>query len=148
MKPPLKGAFLFTMDSQKLVLAIDPGREKIGIAILDFKGNVLSRTILTFSEFISWYDKISSKYKFSEIAVGDGTGKEKIIDFLERKGTSYMLVNEKGSSEEARKLYFLENPPRGWRKFIPLSLLSPEKSFDDWQAVVIGRRFLKLFQRR
>ncbi len=134
------------MNSQKLILAIDPGREKIGIAILDLKGNVVFRAILSFSEFTSWYGKISSERKFLRVVVGSGTGKERIIDFLRQKEISYTLVDERGSSEEARRLYFCENPPRGWRRFIPLSLLFPEKGFDDWQAVVIGRRFLELIQ--
>lgn len=134
------------MNPRKLILAIDPGREKIGIAILDLKGNVVFKAILSFSEFTSWCGKISSECEFLRVAVGSGTGKERVIDFLRQKEISYTLVDERGSSEEARRLYFYENPPRGWRRFIPLSLLFPERSFDDWQAVVIGRRFLELIQ--
>jgi len=135
------------MNSQKLILAIDPGREKIGVAILGLDGNVVFRAIMSFSELTSWYDKINSECKFFRVAVGDGTGKEQVVDFLEQRTIPYTLVDERGSSEEARKLYFREHPPRGWRRLIPRSLLFPERSFDDWQAVVIGRRFLELIQR-
>jgi RNase H-fold protein (predicted Holliday junction resolvase) len=135
------------MNVQKLILAIDPGREKIGVAILDLGGNVVSKAIVSFSEFTSWCDKINAERKFFRVAVGDGTGKERVIDFLEQRTIPYTLVDERGSSEEARELYFREHPPRGWRRLIPRSLLFPERNFDDWQAVVIGRRLLELMQR-
>jgi len=64
------------------------------------------------------------------------------MKILEKMNLSFTLVDEHNSSEEARKLYFQAHPPRGWRKIVPLSFLYPDEAFDDWQAVVIGRRYL------
>ncbi|MBP5092751.1 MAG: resolvase, partial [Abditibacteriota bacterium] len=53
------------------------------------------------------------------------------------------LTNEWFSTMEGRKLYFKENPPRGWRRLIPTSLQTPPRSIDDYAAVVILKRHFK-----
>ncbi|MCX7730042.1 MAG: hypothetical protein N2205_02320 [Candidatus Caldatribacterium sp.] len=59
-------------------------------------------------------------------------------------GFQTYCVDEQGSSEEARRLYLEEKRVRGWKKVVVfLGFLLSSRSFDDWQAVVIGRRFLK-----
>ena len=52
-----------------------------------------------------------------------------------------VLVDEHHSSEEGRKRYFCDNPPIGWRRFLPRTLLFPERAYDDYVAVVLAERF-------
>ena len=53
------------------------------------------------------------------------------------------LVGEAYSTEEARSLYWQENPPKGWRRLVPLGLLVPPEPLDAYAAVVQVRRWLK-----
>jgi len=52
-------------------------------------------------------------------------------------------VEEAHSTEEARNLYWQENPPQGWRKLMPLGMLVPDVPLDAYAAVILVRRFLE-----
>ena len=101
------------------ILAIDPGREKTGIAILK-NSDVLEHKI-------------------------NGTSSKKKYDLLKREfiDRDIVLINEYRTTDEARKLYFQENPPKGWKKLIPLGMQVPPVPVDDYAAIVIGRKYLK-----
>lgn len=144
---PRKGVIgmVFVVDYQsgeEMILSIDPGREKVGMAILSLQGEVWYREILPEEEIEKKIQALKRKYGHFQVVVGNSTGKEKVLEILRKMGLSFTLVDERNSSEEARKLYFQAHPPRGWRKIVPLSFLYPDAAFDDWQAVVIGRRYL------
>jgi len=134
----------FTGDhqSEKTIFSIDPGREKVGVAILSLQGEVLFHNVLPEEEIEKEIKMLKKQYRPFQVVVGNSTGREKIMKILEKMNLSFTLVDEHNSSEEARKLYFQAHPPRGWRKIVPLSFLYPDEVFDDWQAVVIGRRYL------
>lgn len=132
--------------SEERIFAIDPGKDKLGIALLDEEGNILYKKIVTKNSLPEVFSLALSDKKNFTIVVGNSTGREFVVDFLREREIPYRLVNERGSSEEAKILYFKENPPRGIKKFFPASFLFPKEPFDDWQAVVIGRRFLRLKQ--
>ncbi|HSV32241.1 MAG TPA: hypothetical protein VLH40_09520 [Atribacteraceae bacterium] len=126
-----------------LILAIDPGREKIGLALVDSQGHTVFRTISREKDFTSHLVEISQRNPRLHAAVGNSTGREKIIKALRHLHIPYTLVDERNSSQEARTLFFREYPPRGLKKILPLSFLFPNIPFDDFQAVVIGHRFLE-----
>ncbi|MGC8778370.1 MAG: hypothetical protein ACP5Q4_06790, partial [Candidatus Caldatribacteriaceae bacterium] len=71
-------------------------------------------------------------------------GKEKVMEVLQEFNLEISLVDERYSSEEARELYFQERFSSFWRRVLPLSLFSPRRPYDDWQAVVIARRYLQI----
>ena len=125
---------------EEVILSIDPGKEKVGVAVLSSQGEVWFRKILTEEEVEEEIQILKKQYGYSQIVVGDSTGKEKILEILRKMGLAFALVDERNSSEEARKLYFRAHPPRGWERLFPFFLYP--MPFDDWQAVVIGRRYL------
>jgi hypothetical protein len=53
-----------------------------------------------------------------------------------------IVCDEAYSTEEARKLYWELNPPKGWRSLIPLGMLAPPVPLDAYAAVVLVRRYL------
>lgn len=128
----------------KYFLALDPGREKVGVAVLSFKGEVMWRGIVPVVELEGVIETLYTRFAFEESVVGDSTGKEKVTTILYQMGFKVSLVDERYSSEEARKLYFREGKLPWWKKLIPLSFLYPRGPYDDWQAVVIGRRYLEV----
>ncbi len=53
------------------------------------------------------------------------------------------IVDEKHTTEEARRLYWKNNPPRGLRKFLPTSMQVPPEPVDGIVAEILAMRFLK-----
>lgn len=126
------------------ILAIDPGREKTGIAILK-NSDVLEHKIINSEELVQIIKSLLEKYIIKTIVMGNGTSSKKKYDLLKREfiDRDIVLINEYRTTDEARKLYFHENPPKGWKKLIPLGMQVPPVPVDDYAAIVIGRKYLK-----
>lgn len=126
------------------ILAIDPGREKTGIAILK-NSDVLEHKIINSEELVQIIKSLLEKYIIKTIVMGNGTSSKKKYDLLKREfiDRDIVLINEYRTTDEARKLYFQENPPKGWKKLIPLGMQVPPVPIDDYAAIVIGRKYLK-----
>lgn len=126
------------------ILAIDPGREKTGIAILK-NSDVLEHEIINSEELVQIIKSLLEKYFIKTIVMGNGTSSKKKYDLLKREfiDRDIVLINEYRTTDEARKLYFQENPPKGWKKLIPLGMQVPPVPVDDYAAIVIGRKYLK-----
>ena len=126
------------------ILAIDPGREKTGIAILK-NSDVLEHKIINSEELVQIRKSLLEKYIIKTIVMGNGTSSKKKYDLLKREfiDRDIVLINEYRTTDEARKLYFQENPPKGWKKLIPLGMQVPPVPVDDYAAIVIGRKYLK-----
>ena len=126
------------------ILAIDPGREKTGIAILK-NSDVLEHKIINSEKLVQIIKSLLEIYIIKTIVMGNGTSSKKKYDLLKREliDRDIVLINEYRTTDEARKLYFQENPPKGWKKLIPLGMQVPPVPVDDYAAIVIGRKYLK-----
>lgn len=126
------------------ILAIDPGREKTGIAILK-NSDVLEHKIINSEELVQIIKSLLEKYIIKTIVMGNGTSSKKKYDLLKQEfiDRDIVLINEYRTTDKARKLYFQENPPKGWKKLIPLGMQVPPVPVDDYAAIVIGRKYLK-----
>ena len=127
-----------------MILAIDPGREKCGTAVLDLSGRVLEKKIVKFEELVNEVTHLIAKYGIATLAVGSGTyskNVQKEISKLELKA-NIIFVPEKYSTLEAKKRYFKENPARGFWRLLPASLRTPPQPIDDYAAVILAERFL------
>ena len=126
------------------ILSIDPGRKKTGIAILK-NSDVLEHKIINSDELVQIIKSLLEKYIIKTIVMGNGTSSKKKYDLLKREfiDRDIVLINEYRTTDEARKLYFQENPPKSWKKLIPLGMQVPPVPVDDYAAIVIGRKYLK-----
>lgn len=132
--------------SKRIFLVIDPGREKSGIAVLDESGRILKKKVFSNHELIEQISAWDHEYvPFGWIIGNKGAGKltREEVERHNVRTVSIIEADEHKSSEEGRKLYWTEHPPQGWKKIIPQSFLIPPEPWDDWAAVVIGRRWLK-----
>lgn len=116
----------------------------MGMAVLSSEGKVQWMGIVSLADLEKKIQGLASHFSFQEVVIGDSTGKEEVMEVVERLCYRFTLVDEKHSSEEARALYFQERFSFFWRKILPLSLFFPRRPYDDWQAVVIGRRHLRI----
>lgn len=129
----------------KLYLGIDPGRSKTGLALVDGAGKIVK---LHIAESQNIDNEIVEFIKNScpvHIVLGNGTNSRNIGESVKRVLPDVMVtvVEEAHSTEEARTLYWQENPPKGLKKLIPLGMLVPPVPLDAYAAVILVRRFLE-----
>ena len=137
------------MNEKKLILAIDPGREKTGIALLKISeqkplGEIIRRAIVPTDEAIKAVRDIIRCYDDPRVIMGNGTTSRHASERLTNElNLNITLVDEYRTTDEARELYFADNPPRGIKKLIPQGLLTPPVPVDDYAAVALARRYLQ-----
>lgn len=125
-------------------LGIDPGRSKTGLALVDEAGKILALHIAPTVAIEAELRRFAGSEVLSAIIMGDGTNNKAIGKAVQDvfPNAQLNLVGEAHSTEEARSLYWQENPPRGWRRLVPLGLLVPPEPLDAYAAVVQVRRWL------
>jgi RNase H-fold protein (predicted Holliday junction resolvase) len=130
------------------VLAIDPGRDKCGLALVDPSGTVLARRLVLRAGLGEAARHLLAGGPVAALVLGDGTGSrrvsEELVSALGEGMPPLALVDERDSTLEARALYFADHPPRGLWRLLPLSLQTPGEPHDDYAAVVLARRYLGL----
>ena len=129
----------------KLYLGIDPGRSKTGLALVNGAGKIVK---LHIAESRNIDNEIVEFIKNScpvQIVLGNGTNSRNIGESVKRVLPDVMVavVEEAHSTEEARALYWQENPPKGLKNLIPLGMLVPPVPLDAYAAVILVRRFLE-----
>ena len=131
---------------EQLILVIDPGSEKSGVAILNSLGEIIIQAVLHSHEFKDQLLYLDQKYRPTTWIIGDKNAGREIRELAEKinqRSVPVILQNEHRSSEEGRLLYWQAKPPSGLKRLIPTSFQVPHEPWDDWAAVVIGRRWLK-----
>ena len=124
------------------VLGIDPGRDKCGVAVLTDGGEIIFQKVIATADLESTLKNLIAQNKIELAILGDGTTHKAAEKILRAVGLSVQIVDEKHTTEEARRLYWQKNPPRGWRKFLPTSLQVPPEPVDGIVAEILVRRFL------
>ena len=124
------------------VLGIDPGVAKVGFALVDDAGRAIVAGIEPVEGLTRRIAALVAAHPIRALAVGRGTRSAAVGRALEEFGLPIHFVDEYETSRRARELYFAENPPRGWRRLVPVGLLLPPRPIDDYAAVLIARRYL------
>jgi RNase H-fold protein (predicted Holliday junction resolvase) len=127
-----------------LILGIDPGRDKCGLAVMSRDKKVIKQEVVETGELINVIKDILEEYLVETTVVGNGTLSEEIINELENnfKAINITEVDETNSTLEARDLYWQKQPPQGWRRLIPISFQTPPQPVDDYVAIILINRFL------
>jgi len=135
----------------RFVVGIDPGREKCGLALVDADGRAIERMVLPRERLLEQLTRWAKAYGPVILAVGDGTGSKEILDVVQSAPFADLfaqvaVVDEHLSTLEARRRYFAENPPKGWRRLLPVSMQYPPVPFDDYVATILAERYLSRFE--
>lgn len=123
-----------------IVLGIDPGREKCGLAVVS-PNLVLVKRVVARGEFLEAAREYIRQYNVARIVLGDGTGSKDFLQEIEGV-LPVVTVDEQYTTEEARKKYWLDHRPKGWRRLLPTSMQVPPEPFDDYVAVILAERYL------
>lgn len=128
-----------------VVLSVDPGREKCGVAVFSFAEKVLFQTIVPTGDIVPEIRRLTERFSPECLVMGSGTYSKQLRKVFSGAfpGTELHLVDEKHSTEEARRKYFERHPPRGWRRLLPLGLQVPPEPYDDFAAVLLAERYME-----
>ena len=124
------------------VLAIDPGRDKCGVAVLASDGRVLVQRVVPTAELDAAVGELIQSYA-PTVIMGDGTTSADAKKRVEALGVSVTLVDEYRTTDAAKCAYWEAHPPRGWRRLMPRGMLVPPVPVDDFVAVILAQRFLE-----
>ncbi len=126
------------------VIAIDPGREKCGVVLVSSSGQVAFRAVVATADVATTVEQLIKRHDIQRVVMGGGTTSSSLTSELrERLGVEIVSVDERFSTLEARRRYFAENPPKGWRWLIPLSLQVPPAAYDDYVALLLAERYFQ-----
>jgi hypothetical protein len=131
-----------TGDAPRVVLAVDPGRFKCGVAVCSAQGT-LARAIVTLDALPAVVSEWQERFGVTEIVVGNRTGSGATMAAVQKAArVSVRTVEEAGTTLAARTRYFAEHPPRGWRRLLPLGMQTPPEPYDDYVAVLLAEAAL------
>ena len=133
-----------------VVMAIDPGREKCGLAVVFEDGSVPEKSVIATAGLEGEILRSVKKYAPDVIVLGNGTS----CDFAEAKiraaapSLPVEIIDEYRTTDDAKIAYWKANPPTGWRRFFPTSMQVPPVPVDDFAAVILARRYLNVLRAR
>ena len=128
----------------KYFMGIDPGKDKCGVAILNAVGEIKFQRVVPTAELDSVIKTLAAEFEIKSVILGDGTTHKAAAQKVSAAGLTFQLVDEKHTTEEARREYWKKNPPRGWRKILPTSMQVPPEPVDAIVAEILVRRFLRI----
>ena len=124
------------------IVGIDPGRDKCGVAVLNSSAEILFEEVIETAEFETIIKKLVTQFNLQLAILGDGTTHKNAEKILRNLNLEVKIVDEKHTTEEARRLYWKKNPPRGWRKILPTSMQVPPVPVDGIVAEILVTRHL------
>lgn len=131
-------------DDAEYIMAIDPGRNKCGIAILDKNGSVLLKVTRQINDLESSITEFCHEKRIERVVIGGGTGADEIANRIEKQlNRKAIIVPEGNTTLEARELAWRMEPPGCIWRFVPKLFWPAPKDLDAWAAVVIGIRALQ-----
>ncbi len=135
-------------DEQQWLIAVDPGRSKCGVVVVSYAPFTVhdrqivpsERLTIEIRSFLRNYTAVST------ILMGDGTQSRTLRKAIDEEFPDFrvVLVDEKNSSQRARRQYIETHRPTGWQLLVPKSLRSPDKPYDDVVAEILAKDFLQI----
>ena len=130
------------------IIAIDPGREKCGLAVVESNEDAVLQRVVETTELVSCVRQLAEQYATLTVILGDGTAHKQAETELRGvqvgdKLLNVELIDEKHSTEEARHLYWKYNPPKGLKRLIPVSMQVPPEPVDGYVAIILAHRYLR-----
>ena len=127
-----------------IIAALDPGRDKCGFAVLNDDGKILCQRVIGTENLMTEVNAAKADYGFSRLLIGNGTTSREAQGKLAQIAALEVIVrDEYRTTELAKKEYWKANPPKGWRRLIPVTMQVPPVPVDDFVAVILARRYLQ-----
>jgi RNase H-fold protein (predicted Holliday junction resolvase) len=137
------------MEEAGLLAAVDPGRSKCGLVLADGAGRaLLAAAILPPHEARALITRWRQQ-GLTALVLGNGTGSAEWRRSLQPLGLTILLVEERGTTLEARRRYWdLDEARRHRCRWLPQGLRLPPRDIDDVVAqLLLERRLGQRLQR-
>jgi len=120
------------------LMAIDPGKCKCGLALVDLHQKKVNQAVVIKTEFLPNYVKnLNSFEKISKFLIGNGTTCRQNVEKLDFLKNDLIIVEEKNTTFRAKKRYFELFPTRGLKNFLPKEIFIMNKNLDAVSALII-----------
>ncbi len=122
------------------IIAIDPGRDKCGIAALAQEARLLHKAVVATSALVQTLAEMVGDAPHATIIIGDGTSSQDAQTALRQAipGLPLEVVPEAHSTERALERWRDIVAPRGWRRLVPRALRFPAEPIDDFAAWILA----------
>lgn len=129
------------------IAAVDPGKDKAGLALVRQDGRVLEQLVVPPAEVAERLLTWRREYGLSAVVLGDRTRSLAFRQAIEGAGVSgpdcpVVLIDEHLSTQEARRRYLAAHPGKGLARLLPASLRVPDRPVDDYVAAILAERYL------
>ena len=126
----------------KTILAIDPGREKCGVAVVSRSG-ILAKQVVATTKLAAEIGKLCDIYPVDVLIMGNGTTSKmaRLQITAAFPDMPLQICDEYRTTDAAKIRYWQENPPNGWRRFLPTTMQVPPVPVDDYVAVLLAERY-------
>jgi RNase H-fold protein (predicted Holliday junction resolvase) len=128
------------------LIGFDPGRDKCGIAVVDAGAphSVHYRQVIAAEQSLEEMRTLLTRFEVQQLLIGSQTGSK---EWQAKLCTAFpdlpiAVVDERHSSEEARKRYWDYYPAQGMNAFLPKGMRTPPTPYDDLVALVLIERYL------
>ena len=128
-----------------MVLAIDPGRQKCGLALVSEEAvghsRIHYREVVETQRLVARVLQLLNEYDPARILLGDGTQSAPLARALRDTLTGRLeveLVPEAFTSQRARERVRAQSLPRGLWRLVPSGMRTPVQPYDDLVAVILA----------
>ena len=127
-----------------VIAAIDPGREKCGLAVVDERDGVLDQEVVATVWLTEELAERIERFAPARILICNGTTGDDAKARIQEAFPALPVesVNEYRTTDDAKRAYWEAHPPTGWRRFFPTSMQVPPVPVDDFVAVLLAQRYL------
>lgn len=127
------------------VIAVDPGREKCGIAVMKNDGNLFYQNVIQTETLAAEVARLCQAYEPAVLVIGNGTTSRQAQAAIKAAvpELDVVAVDEYRTTDAARIRYWQMHPPEGWRRFLPTGLQVPPVPVDDYVAIILAERHLQ-----
>ncbi|MEW6709359.1 MAG: resolvase [Candidatus Riflebacteria bacterium] len=133
-------------EKTEFILAIDPGSDKVGFAVVNYDLTHGEMGVVYLSELHRVFNRLceNADNRPQAVIIGNGTAAPvvcKLYNSLELE-PPVRFAEEKNTTYKARARYFADHPPTGFWRLVPLGLQMPPRPVDDYAALLIGEKYL------
>lgn len=131
-----------------MILAIDPGSQKTGMALVKDDGRLYWKAIVSSGEVPSTVVRLVREASAQAVIMGNGTHHREMQERVEsalraaRMSLSVELVDEKYTTEMGKARWLADHPPKGLARLLPRGMRTVEEPVDDYVAWIIGQIYL------
>jgi RNase H-fold protein (predicted Holliday junction resolvase) len=126
------------------VIAIDPGKSKCGLVLVEISEKKVFKAIIVKSELLEKYVRNLIKSEdISQIIIGNGTTSREIREKLNFFKKEIIIFNEKNTTYRAKERYFELFPISGLKFLVPREIFILNKNLDAISALIILEDYFK-----